>query len=96
MHTLFAISIIALLALLWASISIAQHVHRARERRDVTEEVNLPAVAFEDEGLKEEAAQQQATVQPSPVPFANAHKVERIDWAPLSKDLGEPRDPSVP
>ena len=96
MHTLFAISIIALLALLWASISIARHVRRAPRRRDVTEDVKQPAVAFEDESLKEEEAQPQAPVQPSPVPFANAHKVERIDWAHFNKDLGEPRDPSVP
>lgn len=97
MHTLFAISIIALLALLWASISIAQHVRRARRRRrDAVEDATQPAVAFEDSGLKEDVAQQQTPVAPSPVPFANAHKVERIDWARFNKDLGEPRDPSVP
>lgn len=33
MRTLFAISILALLALLWASISIARHIRRARKRR---------------------------------------------------------------
>ncbi|HZL26564.1 MAG TPA: hypothetical protein VFC39_08545 [Acidobacteriaceae bacterium] len=33
MRTLFAISILALLALLWASISMARHVRRARRRR---------------------------------------------------------------
>ena len=33
MRTLFAISILALLALLWASYSIASHIRRARKRR---------------------------------------------------------------
>jgi hypothetical protein len=33
MRILFAISTFALLALLWASISIARHVRRARRRR---------------------------------------------------------------
>jgi hypothetical protein len=99
MHTLFAISIVAGLALLWASISIAQHVRRARERREAVddakvEDANQPAVGFEDEGLKE----QQTSVSPPPVPFANANKGERMDWAGFNKDLGdrgEPRDPSI-
>jgi hypothetical protein len=33
LRTLFAISIVALLALLWASISIARHISRSRQRR---------------------------------------------------------------
>jgi hypothetical protein len=33
MRTLFAISVLALLALLWASISMARHVRQARRRR---------------------------------------------------------------
>lgn len=33
MRILFAISLIALAALLWASVSIAQHVYRARRRQ---------------------------------------------------------------
>jgi hypothetical protein len=33
MRTLFVISILALLALLWASISIARHIRQARKRR---------------------------------------------------------------
>ena len=97
MHVLFAISILAGLALLWASISIAQHVRRARERREAVEDAkvedaNQPAAGFEDESLKE----QEASV--APVPFANANKGERMDWARFNKDLGdrgEPRDPSV-
>jgi hypothetical protein len=96
MHTLITISIVAALALLWASISIAQHVRRARERRDAVEDANQPAVAFENEGLKEEAVQ---SVSQSPVPFANAHNVERIDWDRFNKELGnrgEPGDPSGP
>jgi len=99
MHVLFAISILAGLALLWASISIAQHVRRARERREAVEDAkvedaNQPAAGFEDESLKE----QEASVATPPVPFANAHGGERLDWARFNKDLGdrgEPRDPSV-
>jgi hypothetical protein len=97
MHTLTAISVVALLALLWASISIARHVRRARRRRrDAMVDAPQPVAAFEDSGLKEVVAPQQTPVAPSPVPFANAHKVERIDWAQFNKDLSEPRDPSVP
>lgn len=33
MHVLFAISILALIALLWATISIAQHIRRTGLRR---------------------------------------------------------------
>jgi hypothetical protein len=33
MRILFAISLIALAALLWASVSIAQHIYRARLRQ---------------------------------------------------------------
>jgi hypothetical protein len=32
MRALFTISMVALIALLWASISIARHIHRARQR----------------------------------------------------------------
>jgi hypothetical protein len=32
MRILFAISLVALAALLWASVSIAQHIHRSRRR----------------------------------------------------------------
>lgn len=39
MRILFAISLVALAALLWASVSIAQHVYRARRRqRSVSQE----------------------------------------------------------
>ena len=34
MRVLFLISILALIALLWASIAIARHVQQARRRRD--------------------------------------------------------------
>jgi len=33
MRILFAISLVALAALLWASVSIAQHVYRSRRRQ---------------------------------------------------------------
>lgn len=33
MRILFVISVVALAALLWASVSIAQHIHRSRRRR---------------------------------------------------------------
>lgn len=33
MRILFAISLVALAALLWASVSIAQHIYRARRRQ---------------------------------------------------------------
>ena len=33
MRVLFCISIVALIALLWASIAIARHVYQARQRR---------------------------------------------------------------
>jgi hypothetical protein len=33
MRVLFAISLVALIALLWASVSIATHIRRARRRR---------------------------------------------------------------
>jgi hypothetical protein len=33
MRILFAISLVALAALLWASVSIAQHVYRARRKK---------------------------------------------------------------
>jgi hypothetical protein len=47
MRILFAISLVALAALLWASMSIAQHIHRSRRRRQhlVTEEPKGPTLA---------------------------------------------------
>ena len=42
MRTLFAISILALLALLWASISIASHIRRARKRRAAVPPPQVP------------------------------------------------------
>jgi hypothetical protein len=35
MRILFAISLVALAALLWASVSIAQHIYRARKQQHV-------------------------------------------------------------
>jgi hypothetical protein len=40
MRILFAISLVALAALLWASVSIAQHVYRSRRSKR-----NLPSAA---------------------------------------------------
>jgi hypothetical protein len=48
MRILFAISLVALAALLWASVSIAQHIYRSRQRhRKLTRETKprtIPAV----------------------------------------------------
>jgi hypothetical protein len=91
MRTLFAISIIALLALLWASISIAQHVRRARRRRRALADAGLePMLAVEDIAAEVDFS------RPAPaaaVPFANPNRVERIDWAYFNKDLGDLSDP---
>jgi len=70
MRILFAISLVALAALLWASVSIAQHVYRSRrskralssgeKRRPLTEVSPAPASsdarAAEDKGQQRKAS----------------------------------------
>jgi hypothetical protein len=45
MRILFAISLVALAALLWASVSIAQHIYRARRRQREKNRLPVTTVA---------------------------------------------------
>lgn len=56
MKTLFAISIVALAALLWASISMAQHVRKIRRKRRAAAAEKLAAAS---------------RPSPPPIPYAN-------------------------
>jgi hypothetical protein len=66
MRILFAISLVALAALLWASVSIAQHVYRSRRgKRKLPNEAKRraltavpPAPASSDSGAAEDTARQ--------------------------------------
>ncbi len=82
--TLFAISTIALLALLWAFISIMQYVRRARRRRHHPDEVNA-----------DDNTTSLATPRPPPPPPPGpvSSSVKRIDWAYYNKDMGDLSDP---
>jgi|GEM_PF-4799069 len=51
MRTLFVISILALLALLWASISIARHIRQARKRRASVPPPPVPDSEFANHDL---------------------------------------------
>jgi hypothetical protein len=84
MKTLFAISIVALLALLWASFSMAQHVRRARRRRrDLRESNDQIAAPFAN---MEEPDSEHHTPPPPP-PFVN--KMERVDRPYFNQDSGD-------
>jgi hypothetical protein len=85
MKTLFAISIVALFALLWASISIAQHIRRARRRRRLKESNDEIFKSAGDDKTSEHHT------PPPPPPFNN--RMERVDWAYFNKDLGDLTDP---
>jgi hypothetical protein len=66
MRILFAISLVALAALLWASVSIAQHVYRSRrnkrtlpgeaKRRPLTAVPPPPSSGAEDPGQQRKAS----------------------------------------
>jgi hypothetical protein len=66
MRILFAISLVALAALLWASVSIAQHVYRSRRsKRTLSSESKRrpftavpPATASSDSDAAEDTARQ--------------------------------------
>lgn len=61
MRILFAISLVALAALLWASVSIAQHIYRSRKQQD---ELRKPG---SDKGSVPIPQQQRAARPPSTV-----------------------------
>jgi hypothetical protein len=82
MRVLVAISILAFLALLWASIAIFQHIRRAQRRRRRSLESSdtnlsptppLPPPVFQGTG-------------PQPMP--------RSDWTCFNKEMGDLSDPA--
>jgi hypothetical protein len=85
MRTLFAISIFALLALLWASISMARHIRQARQRRKQNEHERLTGEAPGNDEVQEQ--------QNPPATEPSEDKVERADWQYFNKDMGDLSDP---
>lgn len=76
MKTLFAISIVALLALLWASFSIARHIRETRRKRKwALEEMHATA----------------HRPPPPPIPYANpGGRAEWVQINKDSGDLSDP------
>jgi hypothetical protein len=96
LRILFAISIIALLMLLWASISIAQHIrHARRRRRAAAKKVSEVALLYGEVDTDDDFAGQRSVAPPPPPPSPSTleKKPERADWAYFKKDLGDLSDP---
>ena len=104
MPILFALSILAFVALLWATISIAGFVRRARRRRRTAaiQTSNLPDALDAASGAS-------ASLSPEPPPprlrnfptRLGKHPVNplarddaRPEWNPFSKDIGDVSDPT--
>ena len=95
LRILFAISIIALLMLLWASIAIAQHIRHARQRRRAAaKKVSEVALLYGELDTDDEfiGPRSGAPPPPPPLPSTQQKKPERADWA-YNKDLGDLSDP---
>ena len=90
MKVLFVISIAALLALLWAAFSIAQHVRRARRRKHVLAERGIITEARppKTDPVKPFVERRAATGSPLPLDIER-----RADWAYFNKDMGDLSDP---
>jgi len=64
MRILFAISLVALAALLWASVSIAQHIYRSRRRHHKPRETKprplaaIPPAPASGSGAQKDTGQQ--------------------------------------
>jgi hypothetical protein len=99
MRTLFAISIVAVLALLWASISIAQYISRARQRRRALNDrvKELPGAtlisADYDQDFAAQAIAGEDLAEHHPPPPDAERKSERADLAYFNKDMGDLSDP---
>jgi len=96
LRILFAISIIALLMLLWASIAIAQHIRHARQRRRAAaRKVSEVALLYGEVDIDDEfvGPRSGAPPPPPPVPSTQEKKAERGDWAYSNKDPGDLSDP---
>ena len=93
MRILFAISIVALIALLWASFSIAQHVRRARRGRMEQIDPSSPVQNFDIDSpgfdLAADSVEAETDTSQAPPPIPSADCVDASAGPVVSANIAD-------